>query len=65
MGVVLSIEKGTSLVTKKTFDLALLVVLLAHPAFGILAMASKRWVTESSGPIGTVGQASQIMLAGN
>jgi hypothetical protein len=48
--------------TKKNFDLALLVVLLAHPAFGLVRIASRRWVTETSGPLNTIGQAVQVAL---
>ena len=48
--------------TKKTFDLALLVVLLAHPAVGLLRMASRRWAAESTGPLSTVGNAVQVAL---
>lgn len=48
--------------TKKNFDLALLIVLLAHPAFGVVKMASRRWARETSGPLQTVGTAAQIIL---
>lgn len=48
--------------TKKTFDLALLVVLLSKPAFGLVKMASRRWVNETTGPINTIGQAAQMAL---
>lgn len=48
--------------TKKTFDLALLVVLLAHPAVGLLRMGSRRWVVETSGPLNTLGRAVQVAL---
>jgi len=49
-------------VTKRNFDLALLVVLLAHPAVGLVKMASRRWVAETSGPLSTVGNAIQVAL---
>lgn len=48
--------------TKKTFDLALLVVLLAHPAFGLVRMASRRWISESDGSMATIGQAVAVAL---
>ena len=48
--------------TKRNFDLALLVVLLAHPAFGLVKMASRRWVTDKSGPLATIGNAVQVAL---
>lgn len=48
--------------TKKNFDLALLVVLLAKPAFGLVKIASRRWVQETSGPLSTVGNAVQVAL---
>lgn len=48
---------------KKTFDLALLVVLLAHPAFGLVKMSARRWVAENtSGPLDTLGRAIQVAL---
>lgn len=48
--------------TKRSFDLALLVVLLSKPAFGLVKMASRRWSVESSGPLSTVGNAVQVAL---
>jgi len=48
--------------TKKTFDLALLVVLLTHPAVGLLKMASRRWVAETSGTLSTIGSAVEVAL---
>ena len=47
---------------KKSFDLALLVVLLAHPAFGLLRSASRRWVSDDTGALSTIGQAVQVAL---
>lgn len=47
---------------KKTFDLALLVVLLAHPAFGLVRIASRRWTNETTGTLSTIGQAVQVAL---
>ena len=48
--------------TKKNFDLALLVVLLAHPAVGLIKSASRRWVSEKSGPLSTIGNAVSVAL---
>lgn len=48
---------------KKNFDLVLLVVILAHPAFGIVNMATKRWITQTSGPLATAGAAFQVATA--
>jgi hypothetical protein len=48
--------------TKKTFDLALLVVLLAKPATGILRLAARRWSDETSGSLKTIGDAVQVAL---
>ena len=49
---------------KKTFDLALLVVLLANPAFGLLKMSARRWVSDgnTTGPLDTLGRAIQVAL---
>lgn len=47
---------------KKTFDLALLVVLLAHPAFGLLKVASRRWANEQTGTLATIGNAVETAL---
>jgi len=49
-------------VNKKTFDLALIVVLLAKPAFGLLKMSSRRWVNEQTGKLATVGEAINTAL---
>ena len=56
------LSERTVTVTKRTFDLALLVVVLAHPAFGLVKMASRRWVTDKSGPLATIGSAVQVAL---
>ena len=48
--------------TKKTFDLALLVVLLAHPAVGLLRLAGRRWSKETNGALAIVGDAVQVAL---
>ena len=47
---------------RKTFALALLVVLLAHPAFGLLRVGSRRWANEQTGTLATLGQAVQVAL---
>jgi hypothetical protein len=49
-------------VTKKTFDLALIVVLLAHPAFGLLKTASRRWAATGNGALSTIGSAVEVAL---
>ena len=48
--------------TKRIFDLTLLTVLLAKPAFGIVKMAARRWTQESDGVMGTVGGAVKVAL---
>ena len=55
-------SERTDTMTKRSFDLALLVVLLSKPAFGLVKMASRRWVADSSGPLSTVGNAVQVAL---
>ena len=48
--------------TKRTFDLALLVVILAHPAVGLVKIASRRWASETTGPLSTIGSAVEVAL---
>ena len=48
--------------TKKTFDLALLVVLLAHPALGLVRSAARRWTSDDTGALSTIGQAVAVAL---
>lgn len=50
--------------TKRAFDLTLLVIILAHPAFGLLRMASRRWSKESNegSALETLGDAVQVAL---
>jgi hypothetical protein len=49
--------------SKKTFDLVLIVVLLAKPAVGLLKMAGRRWSQESeSTPLRVLGDAVQAGL---
>ncbi len=44
--------------SKKTFDLVLIVVLLAKPATGLIKMAGRRWSQESeSTPLRVLGDA--------
>lgn len=47
---------------RRTFDLALIVVLLAKPAFGLVKMSARRWASEQSGPMSLVGQAVDVAL---
>ena len=48
---------------RRTFDLALIVVLLAKPAVGLLRLGSRRWVNENeTGPLATIGQAVNVAL---
>lgn len=47
---------------RRTFDLVLLVVILAHPAAGLVRMAARRWSQTSTGPMGTIGDAVQVAL---
>lgn len=47
---------------RRTFDLILIVVLLSKPAVGLVRMGARRWVHESDGPMGVVGEAVQIGL---
>jgi len=49
-------------VNRRTFDLIILTVILLRPAEGLLKMASKRWSTESTGPMGVIGDAVQMAL---
>lgn len=48
--------------TRRNFDLALIVVLLARPAFGLLKMSARRWSSEKTGVLSTVGQAVDVAL---
>ena len=45
---------------RRTFDLALLVVILAHPAMGLLRISSRRWANEQTGPLARVGDAINV-----
>ena len=46
------------------FDLVILTIVLAHPAFGLLRMASRRWSKESNegSALETLGDAVQVAL---
>ena len=46
--------------TKRMFDLALLVVVLAKPAEGLLKIAARRWTREKSGAVQLVGQMVEV-----
>ena len=50
--------------TKRMFDLVILTIVLAHPAFGLLRMASRRWSKESNegSALETLGDAVQVAL---
>ena len=48
--------------TKRTFDLALIVVLLAKPAVGLVKIASRRWTRETEGVLSTIGNAVEVSL---
>jgi hypothetical protein len=45
---------------KRVFDLALLVVVLAKPAEGLIKIAARRWAKEASGPVQLVGQMVEV-----
>lgn len=47
---------------RRTFDLALLVVILAHPALGLVRIASRRWANEQTGTLARVGDAINVGL---
>lgn len=46
--------------TKRMFDLALLVVVLAKPAEGLLKIAARRWTRETSGPTKLIGEMVEV-----
>ena len=48
--------------TKRTFDLIVVTGILLIPTFGLLRMAAKRWVTESTAIKGEVGSAVQLVI---
>jgi hypothetical protein len=51
-----------SVPTKRVFDLIIVSGVLLIPAFGLLRMAAKRWVSESTAIKGEVGQAVQLVI---
>lgn len=49
--------------TRKTFDVVLLMILASKPAVGLLKMAGRRWSQlPDSSPLETVGDAIQVAL---
>jgi hypothetical protein len=49
-------------VTRRTFDLIVLTVILLRPAEGLVKMAARRWSQTSDGAMGTIGDAVQVSL---
>lgn len=47
---------------RRTFDLIILMVILVQPAKGLVKIAARRWSQESTGPMGTIGDAVQVAL---
>lgn len=47
---------------RRTFDLALLVVILSHPALGMVRIASRRWANEQTGTLAKIGDAINVGL---
>lgn len=47
---------------RKTFDLIFIVAALTHPAIGLVKMASRRWSSELTGPLSTIGSAVEVSL---
>lgn len=47
---------------RRTFDLIILTIILAKPAEGLVKMAARRWSQDSTGPMGTIGDAVQVAL---
>jgi hypothetical protein len=43
--------------TKRTFDLIILTGIFLHAALALPRMAARRWVKESSGPMGVIAEA--------
>lgn len=46
--------------TKRVFDLVIVCGLLLPPAWGLVRLASRRWVRESTGIMTTLGSATQL-----
>jgi hypothetical protein len=49
-------------VNRRNFDLALLVVILSHPAIGLVKIASRRWANEQNGALAKIGDAINVGL---
>ena len=49
--------------TRRMFDLIILTVILVEPAKALVKMGARRWSQDSSGPMGTIGDAVQIGLS--
>ncbi len=47
---------------RRTFDLIILTVILVQPAKGLVKIAARRWSQDSTGPMGTIGDAVQVAL---
>ena len=47
---------------RRTFDLIILTVILMKPAEGLVKMAARRWSRDSTGAMGTIGDAVQVAL---
>jgi hypothetical protein len=45
---------------RRTFDLALIVVILAHPAMALVRIGSRRWVNEQTGTLAKIGDAINV-----
>jgi hypothetical protein len=43
--------------TKRTFDLIILTGLFLHAALALPRLAARRWINESNGVMGVIGQA--------
>jgi hypothetical protein len=48
--------------SRRTFDLILIMIILTKPAAGLVKMGARRWSRDSSGPMGVVGDAVQVAL---
>ena len=48
--------------SKRIFDLVVITSLLLHPALGLVRMASRRWTTQNTGSVATIGEALVVAL---
>lgn len=48
--------------SRRTFDLIVLTIILMKPAEGLVKMAARRWSRDSDGVMGTIGDAVQVAL---